>query len=252
MIGDDPPRAGSAPPACPEAGNIDDCLKKLDDLGRGGDANHYLEEAVACLRAGSNSATVLMCWNALVLIIRKKIGELGLDKIQVALGRIGPRSGARMASIHNLADIDDADLVRLGRHIGLYDQGVAQRLDSMRGVRNSAAHASQAAAVSWSDVHAFIDSMHQFAGVVSRARLTADGSLIDRLASLNPSDLDREVRVMPRPLASSCAKMALVEIVATAAHESPRAKRLLTIASACIDIRCTDSERLEILHSLPR
>ena len=54
MIGDDPPRAGSAPPACPEAGNIDDCLKKLDDLGRGGDANHYLEEAVACLRAGSN------------------------------------------------------------------------------------------------------------------------------------------------------------------------------------------------------
>ena len=207
---------------------------------------------MACLRAGSNSGTVLMCWNALVLTIRKKIGELGLDKIQVALGRIGPRSGARMASIHNLADIDDADLVRLGRHIGLYDQGVAQRLDSMRGVGNSAAHASQEAAVSGSDVHAFIDGVHQFAGIVSRARLRADGSVIDRTVSLDPPDMRDEVRVMTRPLAASCAEKALAEVAAIAVRESPRAESLLAIASACIDFRCTDNEKLDILHSLAR
>ena len=56
---------------------------------------------------------VVVRWNALVLVICKKIGELVLDKIQVALGRISPRSGTSMASIHNLSDIDDADLVKL-------------------------------------------------------------------------------------------------------------------------------------------
>lgn len=252
MIGDDPPGAGSVPPSCPEAGDIDDGLKKLGDLKRNGAANPYLAEAIACLRAGSNSATVLMCWNALVLVMRNKIGELGLDKIQVALGRIGPRSGTRMASIHNLADIDDADLVRLGRYICLYDQGVAQRLDSMRGVRNSVAHASQAAAVSRSDVHAFIDDVHQFAGIVSRARLRADGPLIDRMASLDPPDMRDEVRAMTSPLAASCAEKALAEVAAIAVRESSRAKSLLAIASACIDFRCTDNEKLDILHSLAR
>ncbi len=157
-----------------------------------------------------------------------------------------------MASIHNLADIDDADLVRLGRHIALYDQGVAQRLDSMRGVGNSAVHASQEAAVSGSDVHAFIDGVHQFAGIVSRARLRADGSVIDRMVSLDPPDMRDEVRVMARPLAASCAEKALAEVAAIAVRESPRAESLLAIASACIDFRCTDNEKLDILHSLAR
>ena len=250
VIGDDPPRAVSTSSSHPESGYIDDSLKKLDDLKREGAANRYLVEAMACLRAGSNSATVLMCWNAFVLVLRNKIGELGLGQIQAALGRIGPRSGTRMASIHNLADIDYADLVRLGRHIGLYDQGVAQRLDSMRGVRNSAAHASQEAEVSGSDVHAFIDGVHQFAGIVSRARLRADGPMIDRMVSLDPHDMHDEVRVMTRPLAASCAEKALAEVAAIAVRESPRAKRLLAIASACIDFRCTDNEKLDVLHSL--
>lgn len=252
MIGDDPTCAGSAPPARPEARDIDDSLKKLSGLRQDGAANPCLEEAMACLRAGSNSATVVMCWNALVLVIRKKIGELGLDKIQVALGRISPRSGTSMASIHNLSDIDDADLVKLGRHIGLYGQGVAQRLDAMRGVRNSAAHASQEAAVSGSDVHAFIDSVHRFAGVVSQARLRADGPVIDRMASLDSHDMHDEVRAMTRPLAASCAEKALAEVAAIAVRESPRARSLLAIASACIEFRCTDGEKLDILHSLSR
>lgn len=249
---DDRPCAERTPPSHPDAGGLDGSLKKLDGLRQGVGVDHYLEEAMGCLRAGSNSATVLMCWNALVIAIRKKIGELGLAEIQAALGKIGARSGAGMASIHNLSDIDDADLVKLGRHMGLYDQGVAQRLDSMRGIRNSAAHASQEEVVSESDVHAFIDDVHRFAGIVSRARLRADGPTMDRMASLDPSDMRDEIRAMPRPLAASCAKMALAEVVASATRESPRAKRLVMIASACVEFRCTDYDRLDILHSLTR
>lgn len=211
--------------------------------------DRYLEEAAGCLRAGSNSAAIVMCWNALVVVIRKKVAELEPGRIQSALKGIGPRSGSSIASIHDLARIADSDLVKLGEKIGLYDLGVSQRLDSMREARNAAAHASQAVTTG-SDARAFIDSMHQFAGIVTRARLEADGSLMDRLASLEPPDIRDEVHAMSRPLAASCAKEALAEVVAAAASESPRAKTLLMVASTCIEVWCTDDEKMEILRSL--
>lgn len=249
MAGDDSSGAESAPPGRVQDSDLDEMLKKLESMRSGGDDDRYLEEAMGCLRAGSNSATVVMCWNVLVLAIRKKIGELEPDKIQIVLKGMGPRTGSSIASIHDLAKVADADLVRLGEKIGLYDLGVAQRLDSMREVRNAAAHVSQAVTTKRT-VHAFVDDVHRFAGIVSRARLAADGPLLDRLAALDPPDLRDEVNAMPRPLAASCAKRALSEVVATAARESPRAESLLGIATACIRVRCTDDEKLEILRSL--
>lgn len=240
---------GRGPAGVARDGDLDESLKKLSSLKRGGDMDRYLEEAAGCLRAGSNSAAIVMCWNALVVVIRKKVAELEPARIQSALKGIGPRSGSSIASIHDLARIADSDLVKLGEKIGLYDLGVSQRLDSMREARNAAAHASQAVTTG-SDARAFIDSMHQFAGIVTRARLEADGSLMDRLASLEPPDIRDEVHAMSRPLAASCAKEALAEVVAAAASESPRAKTLLMVASTCIEVWCTDDEKLEILRSL--
>lgn len=249
MARDDPRGEEHAPPDFPRDGDLDASLTKLRSMKQGGDADRYLEEAMGCLRAGSYSATVVMCWNALVLAIRTKVWELGPDEIQAALKKIAPRTGSSIASIHSMAGVADSDLVKLGEKIGLYDMGVAEKLASMRDARNAAAHVSQAVTTR-REAHAFIDNTHQFAVMVSQARLVADGPLIDRLASLDPRDMDREVREMPRPLAASCAKEALAEVVATATRESPRAERLFLIAYSCIQARCTDTERLDILRSL--
>lgn len=108
--------AGHTPPGSPKAGGLGDRPEGLGGL-QGGNGDRHLEGATVRLRAGPDSAAAAAaaaCWNALVLITCKKIGELEPGRVHLASGRVRPGPGSGTAAIGDPAKAAGADPVGLG------------------------------------------------------------------------------------------------------------------------------------------
>ncbi|MFI1583963.1 hypothetical protein [Embleya sp. NPDC020630] len=123
-------------------GNLDGALERLDMDDRA--RSYYISKMIAAAAAGLFDAALNYLWDETIAELRRRVAGYDLDYFfDVAVS--APEKRKHLSTADHLNQIQDVDLIRAARDIGLLsDVGHAQ-LDSVRYMRNhaSAAHPNQ-------------------------------------------------------------------------------------------------------------
>lgn len=128
-------------------------LKKLVDGLSDADESDYLREAIDCANAGFHRAAIVLGWCAAVDGMQKKIMALGFDKFNAASSAMKAQTsgkfkkwnkGFAIATLGELQQVFDSDLLHVLEGMSLLDGNQAQRLETCFQYRNHSAHPGQA------------------------------------------------------------------------------------------------------------
>ncbi|WP_157440451.1 hypothetical protein [Actinokineospora inagensis] len=123
--------------------NLDGALDRLGDAERA--RSYYISKMIAVAAAGLFDAALNYLWDETIAELRRRVADYDLSYFfDVAVP--APEKRKHLSNAHDLALVQDIDLLRAARDIGLLsDIGHAQ-LDGVRYMRNhaSAAHPNQA------------------------------------------------------------------------------------------------------------
>jgi hypothetical protein len=113
----------------------------------------FLEEAIACIRAGAPRAAIVLGWCAVIDRMRRKIEAVGFDKFNAASTQLKNQTtgkfqkwnkGVQASSMTELLPIFDTDLMIVLEGMGLIDDNQAQRLKVLFQYRCHSAHPAAA------------------------------------------------------------------------------------------------------------
>jgi hypothetical protein len=123
--------------------NLEGALERLDSVDRA--RSHYISKMIVAAAAGLFDAALNYLWDETIAELRRRVAGYDLTYFfDVAVP--APEKRKHLSGVEDLALVQDFDLLRAAREIGLLsDIGHAQ-LDSVRYMRNhaSAAHPNQA------------------------------------------------------------------------------------------------------------
>lgn len=122
--------------------NVSGVLSGLDEEGRS--RSHYISKMIAASAVGLFDAALNYLWDELVNELRRRVAGFDLKYFyDIAAGSSDLRKHLKAES--DLSKVDDANLLRAAREIGLLTDVGFQRLDHIRFMRNhaSAAHPNQ-------------------------------------------------------------------------------------------------------------
>jgi hypothetical protein len=124
-------------------------VKGLEDV----DETEYLTEAIACANSGYRRAAIVMGWCAAIDRAQRKIQLLGFQAFNDAAANIRAQSTGKykrwnkaftVASLSDLQEIFDTDLIVVLEGMGLIEGNQAQRLRTDFEYRNNSAHPGRA------------------------------------------------------------------------------------------------------------
>jgi len=143
-------------------GDFDKIIGKVIDQFE----NEYLKEAVGCVKAGFNKASVVLGWCACVDRIHRKIEELGFTQFNGACASMYAQKTGRFKrfekkytinSIGELREVFDNDILWVIEGMGLVDSNAHTRLKSCFDMRNHSGHPGEAPVTTYNILSFFSD-----------------------------------------------------------------------------------------------
>lgn len=113
----------------------------------------YLTEAVRCAELGHRRAAIVMGWCAAIDRLQKAVLQIGLSKFNAASAKIKNQTTGRyknwnkqfsLASLRDLQEVFDNDLITVLEGMELFDGNQVDRLRTCFQYRNHSAHPGQA------------------------------------------------------------------------------------------------------------
>lgn len=102
-------------------------------------ARDYVDEAIACLRAGARRAAVVFLWAGVVHEIRERVwGAATKKEIEAALQARNPK--ARFRKKDDFSQVKDSALIEISGELSIFDKSERKRLIEALNLRNDCGH----------------------------------------------------------------------------------------------------------------